>query len=849
MLIGDELKTIYLNYRIKEIVPFLIKLTQKEKKETAVIVKKFLNKDWGHNHISMLTVLACSNTKDQYENLASGYYAIPAHLVDELFQSCVPEWIGSSYVFLRNIDYLKVLEWQQKGYFTLSDEVTAKLLSESLASNPTAEEILFSYPVTINSHIWLLFQYDSNLTDNYNNGKNWKILLKDLLKENKIERSRLLKSCLHAIALNFSKDHNTWFLELFSYLEPSNSEIIELQDNLFSVFHSPQHSLFVPVLKIINPVITESGFKTDDFLHAAVSLPGLQVKNILNALLQTLDKIVKNDKKYSEKVCLFLLPVFLNKEAAVQTKAAKIIVKSGDPDSENLKNEIRSYAGSFLSDTTSLLEKFLPRGKNNKDTQSAGVEESGAWHISQSVLPIETVSDFIFFAPQVFSKNEPNDFDLFLDALVRLNTEINEEHLIQLEPAFKAALKMKGNVGMHHLYATFFMAYGCMKSKKASPILNEAKKEFPDLENWGGKRTPLIFKAYQQFLLGIFQFLEQEKNLPLLSVPDRTPCWINIRVLTDKLKIYQNKKELPVPFDLQRALLRVRKEDLEESKKYAEKKLNKDYYELLTPVFDSGYFKNIYEKSYLDGNFSRKFGTRKIYKGYVSEEIPELTVSVENKEISADAPLLDHLFNSYHGVYNPDLIRIAYTAPYFSGSVFAKKYNETLSNAVYQYDSKLNTEFLDAWMKLDLPFQPMHYLFLSAGMFSKDKTFSGTAFEAIIHSIVSADFDIEALGIMIGEKISFGLVPVKRLTDGILGVINLSSSHNQAFEKLLIAILTVIDQPVLNLKKLLELYEELLNLNHSKTDDAVAVRLKGWKNENNLKKILLKLKTNERKTL
>jgi hypothetical protein len=47
MLIEDELKTVDVNYKIREIVPFLIKLTPKRKKETSVILKKFLNKDRG----------------------------------------------------------------------------------------------------------------------------------------------------------------------------------------------------------------------------------------------------------------------------------------------------------------------------------------------------------------------------------------------------------------------------------------------------------------------------------------------------------------------------------------------------------------------------------------------------------------------------------------------------------------------------------------------------------------------------------------------------------------------------------------------------------------------------------
>ncbi|MDN5476423.1 MAG: DUF6493 family protein [Chryseobacterium sp.] len=847
MLIGDELKTIYLNFRIKEIIPFLIKLTPKEKKETAVILKKFLNKDWGHNHVSMLATLACSSTQEEYEKLASAYYALPVDLIDELFESYVPEWVGNCYPFLRNIDYLKVLEWQEKGYLQLTDEVCANLLSESLASNHTSEEILFTYPITISSHIWLLFKYETSINCHYQNGRNWKVLLRELLSDNKLDRSKVLQGCWDAINLNVSKDHNSWFLELFSHLEPSDKEILALQDNLFSVLHSSQQSLFVPVLKIINQVTTEDEFKTEEFLKAALVLPALQGKNILNTLLQILEKIAKKDKRYREEICLFLLPVFINKDAAIQIKAAKIIAKYGDPDSENIKNEILSYGESLLSDTKVLLEKFLSIKENNEFHTLVENEELAVWHISQTVSPIQSASDFIFFAPQVFSNNNPGDFDLFLDALMRFNTEINEEELNQLEPAFKAALKVKGSVGLHHLHATFFIQYGLLKHKNGSPILNEARKEFPELENWVGKRTPLIFKAYHQFLSGIFELLKQGKNIPLLSVPDHTPCWIDIRKLVDKIKIYQDLKIIPIPFDLQRAILRVKKEHFAESKKYAQIQLGKEYFKYLEPVFDPEYFKARYESAYLEGSFNRKLGIRKIYKAYVAEEVPEITVTIENKEIPAEAPLLDHLFNSYHGVYDHDLIRILYTAPYFSASVFAKKCNETLSNAVYQYDSKTNTELLDAWMKLDLPFQSMHYLFLSAAMFSKDKTFSGTAFEAIIHKIASDDFDIGTLGIMIGEKINFGLVPVKRLRDGIDRFIGLNSSLNRAFEKLLISILKTIDHPVFNLKKILEIYDELLHLNQSKTDADVAVRLKEWENENNLKKMIIKLKTNERK--
>lgn len=193
---------------------------------------------------------------------------------------------------------------------------------------------------------------------------------------------------------------------------------------------------------------------------------------------------------------------------------------------------------------------------------------------------------------------------------------------------------------------------------------------------------------------------------------------------------------------------------------------------------------------------------KRIYLNFKIKEIIPFLIKLtpKEKETARDVPLLNHLLNSCHGIYDQDLIHILYTAPYFSGSVFAKKYNETLCRVVYQCDSKANAEFLDVWLKLDLPFQLMHYLLLSAAIFSKDKTLSGKAFEAVFHRIVADDFDTSAFGIMIGEKVSFGLVPVKRPTDGLYNTININSGHNRTFEKLSISILSAIDQPVLILK-------------------------------------------------
>lgn len=843
MGIEDQFKAIYLNYKIKEIILFLKTLGPKDKEQIAIILKKYLKKDWGHNDVSMLAALACSKNKNEYETIASAYYSVPLDLIDELFESYVPEWIGESYFFLRNVNYLKILDWERKGLLTLHKEVAARVLSDSIGSEDTTENILFTHPVTLNDHIQFLFEYESNITLHYNNGRNWKDLLIQLVDENKIERSGILRSSLKAVSLNFSKDDNIWFLELFSNLNPNNQEVLAVQDELFSIVQMDQNALFLPVLKIVGPVVTESQFRTSDFLYVAEPLMMLTVKNILNPLLVILEKIIKRDENFREQICKLLLSVFLNKEDSLQTKAAKIIVKYGNSDSENIREGLKLYTGSLLFDTQLLLKEFLPKDESPELKIEQTIDKPVAWHESQEISRIETIDDFVFFACQVFNNHEPHHFDLFLDGIVRFNHEITEEYLEKLEPAFRSALRYKNRRGLNHLLATFFIQYGLLKHKKDSSVLRQLQSEFPPLKDWPGKYTPSVFIAYHKLLMDVFELLKEGKNLPILCVPTHTPCWIDIQILTNKLKIYQEQKEQPIPFDLEIAVLRAKKQKVAEAEKYAVKHLNKEYLNYLAPIFNFEYFNNTYDKAYLNGDFEWKVGVRKIHKGNCVEDVPGLPVSVSNPIIiSQGSSFLDSVFGLYRGVYNDDLIRILYTIPYFSGSLFAKKYNETQSNTANQYDGKGNAELLNAWMKLDLPFQKMHYLFLSVGLLNKDKTFSGTAFEVLINKAVSDDFDLVKVGVPIGEKINFGFAQIKKLADGISCYINVSPEHNLALEKLIISILTVIKNPVFNLKKLLTLYYELMKLNHSSLDATLMDQIKEWEKENNLKIIIHQIK-------
>ncbi|TZF94272.1 hypothetical protein FW781_16780 [Chryseobacterium panacisoli] len=71
-------------------IPFLKKLTPKDKKEVVALLKKYNNKKLSHNTISVWASLFCCKAGNEYKD-KSGYVIIPAYFVDEFFENHLPE--------------------------------------------------------------------------------------------------------------------------------------------------------------------------------------------------------------------------------------------------------------------------------------------------------------------------------------------------------------------------------------------------------------------------------------------------------------------------------------------------------------------------------------------------------------------------------------------------------------------------------------------------------------------------------------------------------------------------------------------------------------------------------------
>ncbi|WP_416439529.1 DUF6493 family protein [Phnomibacter sp. MR] len=123
--------------------------------------------------------------------------------------------------------------------------------------------------------------------------------------------------------------------------------------------------------------------------------------------------------------------------------------------------------------------------------------------------------------------------------------------------------------------------------------------------------------------------------------------------------------------------------------------------------------------------------------------------------------------------------------------------------------------------------------FIAASLVYKDKTAAGVAAE--LWSLATATqhgLHQSKLGFALGDILGKGYAPLKRITDLLQQqMFKISAKHNQALLELIEPLLQSLpDEPQTNLKKLLELYREILCLcGSSKTSDGIIIeKLKLW---------------------
>jgi hypothetical protein len=456
--------------------------------------------------------------------------------------------------------------------------------------------------------------------------------------------------------------------------------------------------------------------------------------------------------------------------------------------------------------------------------------------------------------------------------------------------------------------ALFFLNYGkCVADARPDyaeqlNIIKHAQHwwrnrlETPVLPKWKSSREEAaVYMPHKKLLSLALQKITDKDTLPLLSTPTHTPAWLDPVVLVQRLQLYEAAQRVPDEFDLQVAIARCALDDTLAATALTASLPESEYKRLLTFLFNQSalpqgpftipsawmqagntkapatafeafrdFSYNRLPVAFRNGDFPWKAHRRpyeaygqynmekKGYDRYWSEETVMEIFFPEAGEIllKGPAPLLQEYLNGvgkYMFAPLGDIKRLLLLTPNNPSVLLARVMNtcQTYSGFYEVPETNMVLGALQAIHELDIAHSGMMYLFIGGCMLHGDKTIRAYA-AAYWSSRVPDRIDSEKLGHVISQIERLQWAPLKRFCDLVhASMMQISRQHNEALETLLTASLEHFEPaPVKDLKKLLEIYSEVLSLNDSRiSSPQIAALLPAWMANSTLKKVAARLQS------
>lgn len=391
-------------------------------------------------------------------------------------------------------------------------------------------------------------------------------------------------------------------------------------------------------------------------------------------------------------------------------------------------------------------------------------------------------------------------------------------------------------------------------------------------------------KGFHQIAIEAVDRIRKQEKLPLLSTPTHLPVWIDASVLVDKLIVYQQQHVVPADMDFQLAIQRCALKETGEALQKARGQLSGELKELMIFLLDAS--------AIPQGPFTHPAWWATAALTRLSSELFTELQQFEYKRIPSEYFTGNHQWDVFmkdymaYGSYNPQTksydrypaqrakIRVHTPECKYDEQHHPLFYEYILQNSNKQSESaallfgaipnnpdmllgEMTTYFAncDMWEVAEqqmafqvarvlqgftVPFREMHYFSFACLLLGKAKTVQDYALSIWMDKVSANTLDADRLGKALGKLESLELFPLKRLTDLMTtSMLGISDKHHKALLRQTEALLAELKaEPIKNLKKLLEIYNELLALTHEQPSIATVSKLNTWESEANLKKVI-----------
>jgi hypothetical protein len=230
-----------------------------------------------------------------------------------------------------------------------------------------------------------------------------------------------------------------------------------------------------------------------------------------------------------------------------------------------------------------------------------------------------------------------------------------------------------------------------------------------------------------------------------------------------------------------------------------------------------------------------QIGLNAIFKIFTSK-------SEDEKLMYEYLKIKDHYLSIEHN----DIKRLLLLTPHNPEPILAQIANRCLKYPSFGEagDTKLLINTLACLLEIWREFGEMAHLFVATCMLSSDKTVRFYAAAIWVEGVAKHTINSDLIGAILGKHESIEFAPLKRLIDLITSsMMGVSQKHSFVLEKMLTALLEqLLERPIHNLKKLLQLYTEILSVNKSGIQShKICNLLNIWKSTASLQTLIITL--------
>lgn len=869
-------------------------------------------------------------TRQQIKNHVWGRYSFPtADMIDQIMEWYMPEWFTD---YLREqqikgdifIGYRHILKWRRMGILEENspNEIAEKLVRHFDFLPKEKREIgvanyittwVHNYPEILEEARYL-FQYPTSAYYIDHNPINCKelgigpvsYLFKRYSDEGLLDRQWVLKQAATACSNNFpAKETIYWYPYLLEVMQPTVCELLSLQEELFAALSCIYTPVPIAILKMIRQIVKESAFRIDDLLPSLSMLLSAETKTVVKATLTLMGDLLKSFPEKRNELCHELTIVFIHKNEEIQVKGAKWIMQYAGK--EEIIPVLTSYREMMLMAAREILKQYIDQGQ---PSQANGLPQNGENHLSPPnegtpIPEIDSLEELVFRLGDAFERFPPGTIDHIPQALIRFNTQIDAEVMLQFSPAIKAAEKVLSKwIRDKHMtdimLAFYFLSY-CQRRLQKLPAENSIVKRLKkrldkmqlELDKWADNFARDVqhipFYPWVDILNQFLWITDEDRDLPLLSVPTHTPCWIDPKVFIERLGQYRQQEALSSSFDMQVAIQRLDLRKAKDMLPTVNDQARGIYLELFNYLFDPQktvpdqiehpelwlactfpwygrevpeHLKAMFSPNLSDPFLLGKFQWETYQKEYINRQYnwekkayEDCPYTLPRLRFSYDYfPMKDLTGKYYIGAFM--WIGFPYYADHFCWdmanllTLFPNNPEVLLARFIGEYVQTFDKDYDNALISvmellksLNRPLLPMGTLYFALCLLYQGNTTRTYAAETWLYLTGLSHINQQETGRYLGKLLQNGHAPLKRFTDVLYNImLNHSPLHNRHLEQLIIGCLSQLDEnPIPQLKKLLEAYKELLAQNGSHADTVNIPMLQTW-GEGSLKKLINEIK-------